>query len=101
MPKQMLEDPMIEEALNLEHLFTLNREERQQYIMSYKAMMDEASREETIRRVSLAEGEARGEARGRAAGKVEMAKRMLAANLALEQIAEFTGLSVSEIEVLK
>ena len=43
------------------------------------------------------EAEARGEARGRA----EAARRMLNAHLSPEQISEFTGLSLSEVEALR
>ena len=52
MPEAMVKDPMIGEALNLEKLFLQSREERQRYIVSYKAMRDAMTRDETIRRVA-------------------------------------------------
>ena len=97
MPEAMVKDPMIGEALNLEKLFLQSREERQRYIVSYKAMRDAMTRDETIRRVARAEGEARGEAKGIAT----TARRMLARGVPSEQVADFTGLSLGEVEALK
>ena len=49
--------------------------------------------------------ELRGEERGRAAGKqeaqIESAKKMLMKNLPIESVAEFSGLSISEINALQ
>ena len=97
MPEAMVKDPMIGEALNLEKLFLQSREERQRYIVSYKAMRDAMTRDETIRRVARAEGEARGEAKGIAT----TARRMLARGVPSEQVADFTGLSLGEVEALR
>lgn len=41
--------------------------------------------------------ERRGRIEGKIEGKIEIAKRMLSKGLSLEEIAEFTGLSVEEI----
>ena len=105
MPEAMVKDPMIGEALNLEKLFLQSREERQRYIVSYKAMRDAMTRDETIRRVARAEGEARGEARGLAKGIADgiatTARRMLARGVPSEQVADFTGLSPDEVEALR
>ena len=50
----------------------------------------------------LAEGREKGLAEGRAEGRaeaqLEMARKMLAAGMSVEQIAEFTGLSVEELQ---
>ena len=46
----------------------------------------------------LAEGRAEGRAAGRAEAQLEMARKMLAAGMPVEQIAEFTGLSVEELQ---
>ena len=100
-----VKDPMIGEALNLEKLFLQSREERQRYIVSYKAMRDAMTRDETIRRVARAEGEARGEARGLAKGIADgiatTARRMLVRGVPLEQVVDFTGLSLGEVEALR
>ena len=105
----MVKDAMIGQALSLEKLFLQSREERQSYIMSYKAMRDEMTRDETIRRVARAEGEAegearglaRGEARGEAKGIASTARRMLVRGVPLEQVVDFTGLSLGEVEALR
>ena len=105
MPEAMVKDAMIGQALSLEKLFLQSREERQSYIMSYKAMRDEMTRDETIRRVARAEGEAEGEARGLAKGLNEgiasTARRMLGMSFTSEQISQATGLSPAEVEALR
>ena len=105
MPEAMVKDAMIGQALSLEKLFLQSREERQSYIMSYKAMRDEITRDETIRRVARAEGEAEGEARGEARGEAKgiasTARRMLVRGVPLEQVVDFTGLSLGEVEALR
>ena len=50
---------------------------------------------------AIAEGEARGEKRGEENKKVEIAKKMLEANMDIKQICELTGLTVEEVEKLK
>ena len=113
MPETMMRDPMIGEALNLEAMFLQSREERQRYIVSYKAMRDAMTNDETIRRVARAEGKAEGraegeakgraegEAKGRAEGKAEVARRMLAMNMTPDQICQATGLSLAEVGALR
>lgn len=108
MPETMTKDPMIGQALELEKLFLQSREERQNYILSYKAMRD-AMTFDAINRYAgkvegLAEGEAKGkaegEAKGRAEGLAEAARRMRDMGLTPEQIAQATGLSFDAIEAL-
>ena len=49
-----------------------------------------------------AKGEARGEARGRLEGIVSTARKLLSMGvLSLKQIAQATGLSVSELEAMR
>jgi predicted transposase/invertase (TIGR01784 family) len=52
-----------------------------------------------------ARGEARGEAKGKAEGEekkaIEIAKAMLTKNKPMEEIIEFTGLTIKQIEKLK
>ena len=121
MPEAMVQDPMIGEALDLERLFLQNHEERLRYILSYKAMVDDLTIEETIRRAARAEGLAEGEARGKAEGIAEgeargkaegiaegeakgiaaTAQRMLVRGVPLEQVVDFTGLSPDEVAALQ
>ena len=113
MPEAMVQDPMIGEALDLERLFLQNHEERLRYILSYKAMVDDLTIEETIRRAAraegIAEGIAEGEARGKAEGIAEgeakgiaaTAQRMLVRGVPLEQVVDFTGLSPDEVAALQ
>ena len=49
----------------------------------------------------LAEGRAQGLSEGRAQEKQDIAKKLLAMGLPVEQVAEGTGLSVKEVEALK
>ena len=109
MPEAMVQDPMIGEALDLERLFLQNHEERLRYILSYKAMVDDLTIEETIRRTARAEGIAEGEAKGKTEGLVEgkakgiaaTAQRMLARGVSSDQVADFTGLSPDEVAALR
>ena len=114
MPETMTKDPMIGQALDLEKLFLQSREERQNYILSYKAMRDAetfdainryagkveglAEGEAKGRTEGRAEGEAKGRAEGRAEGLAEAARRMRDMGLTPEQIAQATGLSFDAIE---
>ena len=68
-------------------------------------MVDDLTIEETIRRAARAEGRteglAEGEARGKAEGIAATAQRMLARGISPEQVADFTGLSLDEVEALR
>ena len=105
MPEPMVQDPMIGEALSLERLFLQNEEERLQYLLSYKAMMDDLTIDKAIRCTAraegLAEGRAEGRAEGEAEGRADTVRRMLARGLSPEQIAEYTDLSLDEIKMIK
>ena len=92
----MVKDPMIGQALDLEKLFLQSETERYNYLLSYKAMRDAETNDETIRRAAMAEGEARGRAEGRA----DTARNLLRMGIAPSQISEATGLSLEEIEAL-
>ena len=48
-----------------------------------------------------AEGEAKGRAEGEAKGRADTVRRMLARGLSPEQIAEYTDLSLDEIQTIK
>ena len=52
------------------------------------------------RKAGKAEGKAEGEAKGKAEGKMEVAKRLLAKGMKIEDVADVTGLSIKEIKEL-
>ena len=70
-----------------------------------QAKVEEAQAKAEEAQAKAAEAKAEGRAEGRAEGErrtqIETAKRMLDANFSSELIAEFTGLSIDEIENLK
>ena len=105
MPEAMVKDPMIGRALDLEKLFLQSQTERYNYLLSYKAMRDAETNDETIRRAAMAEGEAKGraegEAEGEAKGKADTARNLLRMGITPSQISEATGLSLEEIEALR
>ncbi len=89
MPEAMVKDPMIGQALDLEKLFLQSQMERYNYLLSYKAMRDAETNDETIRRAALAKGRA------------DAARNLLRMGLEVSQISEATGLSPDEIEALR
>lgn len=101
MPEEVAKDEMISQALDLEKQFLQNQEERQRYITSYKAMVDDLMTDETIRRVARDEGLIEGEAKGKVEGIAATARRMLNRGVSPEQVADFTGLSRGEVEALR
>ena len=66
--------------------------------MDRKAIEETHLDEATAR--GMARGMAKGKAEGRLEGRIETARRMLAHGLAPEHIAEYTDLSLDEIEGL-
>ena len=54
----------------------------------------------TARRIGRDEGLAEGRSEGREEAKMEVAKRMLAAGMSVEQICELTGMSTEAIRKL-
>lgn len=50
---------------------------------------------------AIAEGESRGKEKGKEESKIEIAKKMLEANMDIKQICELTGLTVEEVEKLR
>ena len=93
MPEAMVKDPMIGQALDLEKLFLQSETERYNYLLSYKAMRDAETNDETIRRAAMAEGEAK--------GRADTARNLLRMGITPSQISEATGLSLEEIEALR
>ena len=79
--------------------------ERRLAFLREKAIRDEKSMVQGAREEGESIGERRGEKRGRSIGErtkqLEIAKKMLAADMQVKQISELTGLSIEEIEQLK
>ena len=111
--KQIAEtEPLIGEALNMERLFLMDRMERLAYIQDWKQVLDEANREETIRRLAEEEGIAKGKAEGKAEGiaegkaegaretSVSVARNLFSLGIPVDKIAQATQLSIQEIESL-
>ena len=67
----------------------------------YQSYWDGVSREKTLMMDKFVEGLVEGEARGKAEGKAEMAIKMLKANKPINEISEFTELSLDDIAKLK
>jgi predicted transposase/invertase (TIGR01784 family) len=66
-----------------------------------KTINDRNSEMTVAREEGRVEGEARGKAEGKAEEKKETACKMLKKGIDLEDISEFTGLSIDEIKKLK
>ena len=75
--------------------------ERRLAFLREKAIRDEKSMAQGAREEGERTGEIRGEKRGAKNSKKEIAKKMLAADMKVEQISELTGLSKQEIEKMK
>ena len=90
-------DPDIRRILNMEEAFVKTPELWVNYLIREREQSDW----ENYVKSQEAKGEARGEARGEAKNRTETARRMLARGLPSEQIAEFTDLSLEEIEALR
>ena len=66
------------------------------YEASLKIARDNYSHDETIRK----EGELKGKLEGRHERDLEIAIKLIARNIPIEEIVEITGLSIEEIEKL-
>lgn len=105
-------EPLIGEALDMERMFLMDKMERLAYIQSWKQMMDESNREETVRRIAeakgiaigeaqgIAIGEARGEAKGAKEKSLNVARNLLGMGLTIDKISLATGLDEDEIRSL-
>ena len=102
---QELNDPNLKKAINVLEIMNFTAEEREAYEDHLKWMRIEANTlkkyEQKGREEGEAKGRAEGEAKGKAEGKIEIAKAMLKKDMPLEEIMEFTGLSVEELVKLK
>ncbi|MDR1543153.1 MAG: Rpn family recombination-promoting nuclease/putative transposase [Prevotellaceae bacterium] len=76
-------------------------EERRRYDKVIDIKLGWESSFETAKIEGRAEGKAEGRAEGKLEGKIEIARNLLKLGIAIENIAEGTGLSISEIQNLK
>ena len=98
---QELNDPNLKKAINVLEIMNFTAEERAAYEDHLKWMRIEANTLKKYEQKGREEGEAKGRAEGKAEGKIEIAKAMLKKDMPLEEIMEFTGLSVEELAKLK
>ena len=112
LPKE-LDDENLKKALHVLDVLNFSEEERELYEDHLKWLRIEANTLKKATEKALAEGisigkqegisigEARGIEKGETKKAVEIAKAMLTKNKPMEEIVEFTGLTVKEIEKLK
>ena len=102
---QMLEDPVIKEALSLEKLFIGDWQERMAYFLTFKAVTDAANREMSIRRDAIEEGREEGMAKGMEQGmeqgrekeRAVTVRRMLSRGMSVAQIADIFEISDEQV----
>ena len=78
----------------------LSKEEREQYETEWKIYNDYFNTIESAEKKAAAEARAEGLKEGRAEEKCTIARNMKSQNIALELIAELTGLSIEEVKRL-
>ncbi|MGH9848100.1 MAG: PD-(D/E)XK nuclease family transposase, partial [Blastocatellia bacterium] len=92
-----LQERVFSKLLEAAEIGKFNREEMAQYENSLKHYRDMKNVIDT----AAIEGEAKGITKGRNEKAIEVARKALAKNLSLAEIAELTGLSEEEIEALR
>ena len=112
MDPEILKDHNIRIAWERLQYLSANEKVRAEYDARNDAILDELSRLNSALEEGIAKGEARGEARGIEKGreeerakayqeKIESAKRFLEMGFSIEQVAQGTGLSLSEVQALQ
>jgi predicted transposase/invertase (TIGR01784 family) len=93
------------EAEQMVEYWKLSRKERIMMSVMERERVREANEKYTARREGIEEGEARGEvkgiAKGRAENQYEVAAKLSSRGMALEDIADITGLTVEELNSLR
>jgi predicted transposase/invertase (TIGR01784 family) len=96
-----MNEPQLGKAMTALEYLSQNAEARRLYEMRQKALHDEVSMLEGARE----EGERKGREQGREQGlyekSLQIARKMLAKGMELDEIVEFSGLTVEEIKQLK
>ena len=100
LPKE-LDDPSLKKALNVLEVMNFGPEERDFYEDHLKWLRIEANTLKKTLEDGIEIGEARGEPRGKEDKAIEIAKKMLAKNRSIDEIIEFTELTLEKIEKLK
>jgi predicted transposase/invertase (TIGR01784 family) len=94
---QELNNPDLKKAINVLNVMNFTAEEREAYEDHLKWLMIEAN---TLKKYEQ-KGREEGKAEGREEGKAELIELMFAKGKTIEEIIEFTGLPITEIEKLK
>ena len=106
---EMWDDPYFESMLAEAEFARMTEQEKEQYRIAMRRDWDYWNTIDCARQEGKAEGLAEGEAKGKAEGKAEglaegqrtIARRLLAAGLSVELVAEGTELSVDEVIALQ
>ena len=97
-PESMKNDPSIQSAFESLVKFGWKKEELELYDTVSMYRQDERGRIEQAKKEGLKEGEEIGIEKGKVEGKIETAKNLHRMGLAIEQIAQGTGLSIEEVK---
>lgn len=96
-----LDNPGLKKALTVLEVMNFSTIEREAYEEHLKWFRIEANTLKKAEAKARAEGIEIGEARGEANKTLEMATKMLAKNMSINEIVELTGLTIEQIEKLK
>jgi predicted transposase/invertase (TIGR01784 family) len=100
-PQELAVDENVKKAIEMLDIMYLGKDEREIYEIEEKKRMDDYEVFRTAMSKATAEGKAEGKAEGEKLKALEMAKKMLAKNRPLDEIVDFTGLTISEIEQIR
>ncbi|WP_316789682.1 hypothetical protein [Pedobacter frigoris] len=96
--------PEFEKLFNLANFANLTKEEMDMYYESQKVRWDNQNALDFAEETGIERGIERGIEKGRAEGQhdkaIEMAVKLKAKNMSIEEIAELTSLSIEEIQTL-
>jgi predicted transposase/invertase (TIGR01784 family) len=103
-----VQEPLLQEAMQLEEVFMQDAEHRRLYEMFEKGRRDRISGEvnaerrgmEKGREEGIAEGMEKGMEKGMETRNMEIAKNMLSDGMSPEMVAKYTGLSLKELKKL-
>lgn len=96
-----MSDPIMKEVVNAEMAFTEDEIMRRQYTQREKALRDYRSDMAEARREGKREGKQEGKREGKYEEKLSITVNMLRMGMDISLIAEATGLSETEVELLK
>ncbi|GHT23078.1 hypothetical protein FACS189419_06520 [Planctomycetales bacterium] len=96
----ILREPVFEKAFSAAEYYKYSPKVQEAYQRDLMIYRDNRNVLETARIEGIAEGEAKGKAEGLAEGKAEVAANLKRKGMSVSDIADVTGLSVSDIERL-